>query len=179
MLKKISILFSLIFFIIFLYLFIYKFNIISLFWSYVLIEIQSLQKGFHINLSKAIRDIQNKGILASLSLISISFLYGVFHAVGPGHGKIIISTFLLTQGSKLKRGIILSMLSSLFQGISAIIIVYITLFFLDFTMRETTRFSINIEKLSYGLIAIVGSIIIITRFISIFKSKWYYYVKRY
>ena len=83
MLKKISILFSLIFFIIFLYLFIYKFNIISLFWSYVLIEIQSLQKGFHINLSKSIRDIQNKGILASLSLISISFFSRIGFVIIP------------------------------------------------------------------------------------------------
>ena len=142
----------------------------NLLWSSVLIDIQSLQRGFHLKLSQSIRNIQTHGIEASISLISLSFIYGVFHAVGPGHGKIIISTYLITQESRLKSGIILSLISSLVQGLTAILLITCAILLLDFTMRETNRFASDIEIASFVLIAVVGLTIIFSRIIRISKS---------
>ena len=142
----------------------------NLLWSSVLIDIQSLQRGFHLKLSQSIRNIETHGIEASISLIGLSFFYGVFHAVGPGHGKIIISTYLITQESRLKSGIILSLISSLVQGLTAILLITCAILLLDFTMRETNRFASDIEIASFMLIAVVGLTIIFSRIIRISKS---------
>ncbi len=147
-------------------------NYFNFVWAYLLIEIQSLQRGFHLELSQSIRNIQNNGLIASISLITLSFIYGVFHAIGPGHGKIIISTYLLTQESKLKRGIFLSMTSSIFQGFTAILLVVIITVILNFSFRETLKFSYDLEIISYILITLVGLYIILSKFIKIiYKLK--------
>ncbi len=38
----------------------------------------------------------------------LSFLYGIFHAAGPGHGKVVISSYVLANERQVKRGIVLS-----------------------------------------------------------------------
>mgnify|MGYP001262942740 FL=1 len=150
-------------------------NYFNIVWAYLLIEIQSLQRGFHLELSQSIRNIQNNGLIASISLITLSFIYGVFHAIGPGHGKIIISTYLLTQESKLKRGILLSMTSSIFQGFTAIFLVLIITIILNFSFRETLKFSSDLEIVSYILITLVGLYIIFTKLIKIiYKIKYFF-----
>ena len=58
--------------------------------SHYLDFIQSVQKGLHIELAELLRRVETDSFGASVALISFSFLYGVFHAAGPGHGKIII-----------------------------------------------------------------------------------------
>ena len=62
-------------------------NDINLIWSQYLLEVQSLQRGLHQNLSAALRAIDAQGFEASLTLIGLSFFYGIFHAAGPGHGR--------------------------------------------------------------------------------------------
>ena len=59
-------------------------------------------------MSDALRAIQIDGFRASIILSAFSFVYGVLHAAGPGHGKVIISTYLLSHESQLRRGIALS-----------------------------------------------------------------------
>ena len=53
-------------------------------------------------------------------LFSPALFYGVLHALGPGHGKFIITSYLSTHESQLKQSTILSLLSSLMQGIVVI-----------------------------------------------------------
>lgn len=62
---------------------------------------------------------------AKWSLILISFLYGVFHAAGPGHGKAVIATYLSTQDAKLKSGVILAFFMAQAQAVSAIFLIFI------------------------------------------------------
>ena len=61
------------------------------------LTIQSVQRGLHANLSDALRAIQVDGFQASIILATLSFVYGVLHAAGPGHGKVVISTYLLSH----------------------------------------------------------------------------------
>ena len=34
----------------------------------------------------------------------LSFLYGIFHAAGPGHGKVVISSYVLANEAQVRRG---------------------------------------------------------------------------
>ncbi|PPR79521.1 MAG: hypothetical protein CFH01_00352 [Alphaproteobacteria bacterium MarineAlpha2_Bin1] len=166
----------LIIFLILIFFLIY--NYFNILWSYLLIEIQSYQRGFHLQLSQSINDIKKNGLVISIGLIILSFIYGVFHAIGPGHGKIIISTYLLTQENKLRRGILLSVSSSLFQGATAIFSVSIVTIILNFTFRDTIRLTFDIEIVSYFLISLVGLFIIFSKFFKIFyKLKLFFKMK--
>ena len=140
-------------------------------WSALLVEIQVLQREIHRDLASALRAIHADGATAAWGLISLSFLYGVFHAAGPGHGKVVISTYLLTQESQLRRGLLLSLLSSLFQGVTAIIAVTGCVTLLGFTMRQAQRTATDLETISYGLVAMVGLFLVLSRLWRILKAN--------
>ena len=123
---------------------------ISRLWSSYLISIQIAQQGLQALLVEMLRNIEAEPFNASLSLISFSFLYGVFHAAGPGHGKVVISTYLLSQKTQLRRGIILSVSSALVQGISAIILVTAATWLFNLSMRKAQLIVGDIEIASFA-----------------------------
>ncbi len=125
--------------------------------------IQSTQRGLHQTLSGHIRAIETQGTGAAIALIGLSFFYGVFHAAGPGHGKIVISTYLLSHESQIRRGILLSFTASLIQGLTAIAIVTGAFWLFELTMRQTQGVTNNVEAASFALIALVGLFIMGTR----------------
>lgn len=57
------------------------------------------------------------------TLVTLSFAYGVFHAAGPGHGKAVISSYMIANEVELKRGVVISFISAMVQGIVAILLV--------------------------------------------------------
>ena len=89
-------------------------------------------------------------------LFGISFLYGVFHAAGPGHGKAVISSYLVANDETWRRGVALSFASALLQALVAIALVGIASVLLGATARmmgDTVRY---IEIISYSLIIVIG-----------------------
>ncbi len=140
-------------------------------WSAMVLEIQAMQRDLHKELAAALRAIKADGVTATWSLVALSFLYGVFHAAGPGHGKVVISTYLLTQESQLRRGILLSVLSSLTQGLTAIVAVTGCVALLGFSMRQAQRTAGELETISYALVALVGLMLIVTRGLRLFKRR--------
>ena len=146
----------------------------NLIWSEYLIAVQSVQRDLHQSLSEALRRVETDGFSASLILIALSFFYGVFHAAGPGHGKIVISTYLLSHESQLRRGVILSLAAALIQGVTAIVIVTSAVWLLDLSMRQTRSIATDVEIASFALIALVGLMIVVARalrLINIFKTS--------
>src|SRR5690606_30703964 len=82
--------------------------------------------------------------------------YGVLHALGPGHGKIVITTWLATHPSKLKSSIGLTLASSPLQGIVAIVQAVAVLTLLKFPARPLHLSSFWLEKGSYALVGVLG-----------------------
>ena len=122
-----------------------------------LLYVQTQQRRFYRNLAGAIRDVRNVGSWAAAwALIALSLLYGVFHAAGPGHGKAILSTYLLTHRSDVRRGIAMAVASAALQGIVAIVLVEALVAMIGWTRREAFGAVGTIESVSYGLIALVG-----------------------
>jgi nickel/cobalt transporter (NicO) family protein len=116
------------------------------------------QARFFRALSSAIRQAKEDGS-AAYGLIWLSFLYGIFHAAGPGHGKAVISSYLLADGSTIPRGIALSAISAFAQAVTAIALVGVAAVVLGLTARamgETVRW---LELASYALIIVFGFVL--------------------
>ena len=113
------------------------------------------QQSFYRALSGAVKEMRDDP--AKLwSLIALSFAYGVFHAAGPGHGKAVISSYVIANEQTLKRGITISFMAALMQGMVAILIVgatYVALRGTGISMTEATH---TLEIASYALIAGFG-----------------------
>jgi nickel/cobalt transporter (NicO) family protein len=114
------------------------------------------QSLFYRELSRLIRAAKTDGS-ALWGLMGISFVYGIFHAAGPGHGKAVISSYLVANEETWRRGIALSFASALLQAITAVILVAIVAILIGATakmMGDTVRV---IETVSYALIVLVGA----------------------
>jgi ABC-type nickel/cobalt efflux system permease component RcnA len=114
------------------------------------------QAEFYRGLSGAIRAAKADGT-AVWGLFGLSFLYGVFHAAGPGHGKAVISSYMLANEETWRRGIVLSFASALLQAVVAVLIVGIAAWLLSATARTMCSAERIIEIVSYALIALLGA----------------------
>lgn len=113
------------------------------------------QSIFYRDLTDALANLSHSGHAAAL-LISLSFAYGIFHAVGPGHGKAVIASYLLATGDRLKRGIVISFASAFVQALTAIVVVSVGTLILNVTAMTMTRATDALEIASYALIALCG-----------------------
>jgi ABC-type nickel/cobalt efflux system permease component RcnA/ABC-type uncharacterized transport system substrate-binding protein len=86
----------------------------------------------------------------------LSFLYGVLHAAGPGHGKVVISSYVLANEQQVRRGILLSFLSAMLQAAVAIALVVIAAGALQLTAAAMNAAANWIGMVSYALVALLG-----------------------
>lgn len=113
------------------------------------------QAAFYRSMSSAVMAAKANGT-AEFGLAWLSFLYGIFHAAGPGHGKAVISSYLIADGASVKRGIVLSAAAALAQAVTAIVIVGIAAAVLGATahaMGSTVRW---LELAAYAGIVVFG-----------------------
>lgn len=87
---------------------------------------------------------------------SLSFLYGIFHAAGPGHGKVVISSYVLANERQLRRGIALSFLSAMLQSVVAVVFIGIAAAGLALTSTAIGNAANWIGIVSYALVALLG-----------------------
>jgi len=113
------------------------------------------QAQFYRGLSGAIRAARADGT-AVWGLFGLSFAYGVFHAAGPGHGKAVISSYLVANEETWRRGVVLSFASALLQALTAIVLVGIAAVLLNASAKSMGEAVRVIEIVSYALIALVG-----------------------
>ncbi|HEX5666223.1 MAG TPA: nickel/cobalt transporter [Hyphomicrobium sp.] len=116
------------------------------------------QQRLNRELANAIKDLKAAGsINAALVLGFIGFSYGVLHAAGPGHGKAIISSYVLANQETVRRGIMLSFLSAFIQALSAIVLVGILAIALNATSMEMRVAEGWIETVSWAFVTAVGA----------------------
>ena len=120
------------------------------------------QAEFYRAMSSTIRAAKTDGS-AMWTLLGISFAYGVFHAAGPGHGKAVISSYLVANEETARRGIVLSFVSAMLQSLVAVLIVGIGAWLLGATARTLCSTERVIEIVSYGLIAVLGAWLMYTK----------------
>jgi ABC-type nickel/cobalt efflux system permease component RcnA len=125
--------------------------------------VREKQQAFYGKMSATLRQMRGSSPLAATwALMLLSFGYGVFHAAGPGHGKAVISAWLLATENELRRGILISFLSALIQALTAIVLVG-ALFLVVASVGSTARSMAGLlETTSYALIALLGGYLVWT-----------------
>lgn len=119
-------------------------------------QVSVWQTHFYRQLTAAVRAWQADGG-AAWTLIGLSFAYGVFHALGPGHGKAVISSYVLANRQTARNGALLALLSSLVQALVAIAMVAALALVFNATaavMNQATRW---LELASYALVTLLGA----------------------
>lgn len=119
--------------------------------------ILSMQSGFYASLQAGVRGLKENGALGSLLLVG--FAYGVFHAAGPGHGKGVISAYLVADEKALRKGLLLSLAAALVQALVAILIVSVVSLVLRATASTMNKLAMNVELLSFIAVALLGLVI--------------------
>jgi nickel/cobalt transporter (NicO) family protein len=114
------------------------------------------QAQFYRQFSGLIRSAKADG-RAVWSLFGVSFFYGVFHAAGPGHGKAVISSYLVANEETWIRGVVLSLASALLQAAVAVAVVGIAAALLNVSAPMMNGAVNVIESASYALIILVGA----------------------
>ena len=87
----------------------------------------------------------------------LSFMYGMIHALGPGHGKIYACAYFLNRPGTIKRGLLLSCLTMLIHVLSGTALILVSAMVLKtsgaITLENATRV---LERISYGLLTGLG-----------------------
>ncbi|MCD1635697.1 nickel/cobalt transporter [Martelella mediterranea] len=133
----------------------------------VLITINQYQQQFYRALTAALKAMKDDPVKV-LGLVGLSFAYGVFHAAGPGHGKAVISSYMIANETELKRGIAISLVASLAQGVTAILLVGAAYLFLRGTAVSMRDATLYMERASFLLIAGFGLWLLYTKTRAIF-----------
>src|SRR5262249_44740858 len=102
---------------------------------------------------------------------ALSFIYGVVHAVGWGHGKTIISSYVVANEETERRGVIISFIAAGLQALTVIALVGILAFALNASGMQINAWSNKLEMVSYALIALVGAWLLTTQLTAIFR-RW-------
>jgi len=110
---------------------------------------------FERMLSGAVRAIKTDSS-ALWALMGLSFTYGVFHAAGPGHGKAVVASYMLANERALQRGITLSFIAAILQGLVAVVLVSVLALLLNVTSQRMRDVANLVEVASYAGIAALG-----------------------
>jgi ABC-type nickel/cobalt efflux system permease component RcnA len=141
-------------------------------WGSFVAWLQQVQSDLWRTLAKAVRAVKEEGSITALSwLLGLSFLYGVAHAAGPGHGKAIISAYLVGNESAVRRGILLSFLSAAAQGATAILLVGILAALFGFISREVAGMATWLETASALMIIGIGAWLVSRALQSLWRAR--------
>jgi nickel/cobalt exporter len=115
----------------------------------------SIQFYFNQHMTMAVRAIRHDAS-AVWTLLALSFAYGIVHAAGPGHGKAVVSSYLLATRQTLRNGIALAFIASLAQAGGAIVLILVASLLLHMTSVSITLATYQFEILSNVLIVLLG-----------------------
>ncbi len=135
--------------------------------------ITPIQKKINNQMAALTRKVKKERKLGTIIIILLlSFIYGIVHAVGPGHGKTLIFSYFLSEEGTAKKGILVGVSIGMLHSFSAIIIVVV----MHFILNEILFYSIQSIKgtiilISYGIITFIGLFLIITGLLDLKKKQ--------
>jgi len=129
-------------------------------WPTIMLQSIKWQRIVNDELSNLLYEAKENQLTSAVYLLVLSILYGALHSLGPGHGKLIVTTFLATHPSKVKHSLILTIVSALMQAVVAILLVSILVFLFNNSMRDVNGKTVELISLSFLIMALLGAFII-------------------
>ena len=138
----------------------------------ILKPIYDIQRKLNRNVSKLAREIKEKRSKKALLLIVLAtFIYGMIHAVGPGHGKTIIFSYFLSRDAKIKKGILVGSFIGFLHALSALVIVLALHFFIKQSFLQMFGdIDRTIKIISYVLISLIGLFLLVKAIMEALKK---------
>jgi len=136
--------------------------------------ISNLQRNIRMYMSDLSRDI-NKNPLGSSFwyFLLAAFGYGVVHALGPGHGKSVVSSYFLSRPGRIIHGTLMANMITLLHVGSATVAVSSLYFILQKSgMHSVSKLSRDLEMISYGLILVIGLLLFLRASFELLSKKW-------
>lgn len=118
------------------------------------------QITLHRYLVMYLLQLNNHQYSGGIWLLAGAFFYGVLHAIGPGHGKFIVTTYLSTSKESQLAARVVPFLGSLMQGVSAILFVFILAIGFNLASGDLSASRWYVEKVSAVMIGAFGVFII-------------------
>lgn len=131
------------------------------------------QFKFNSYISSTIKSINDENMItSSLFVLAISFLYGLIHAAGPGHGKAIVGFYFATNKNDYTEAFKIGYLISIIHAISALTLTFGIFFLLETMFRQNfNHFSKITMQISAFMIVCVGIYIIVSSYLSRKKKE--------
>jgi ABC-type nickel/cobalt efflux system permease component RcnA len=129
------------------------------------------QKVLREKLTAAISAMKSGDWEAIWKFLAICLVYGMLHALGPGHGKSIVVGYFIARRGRWRQGVALGAGITVTHTMSAVILLLILYAIFKatvFTAFETGR--IGIERASYALIMLTGVLLVVLAIRDVFKS---------
>ena len=123
-------------------------------WSRFLID---FQRRANAEVARHMNAIERGDDLGAFFLgLAIAFVYGVFHAFGPGHGKFVIVSYFLGREVRVARGVAMAVQVAIVHVIAAIVIVWLA----DIVLRAGFGVGLaqvpGVRAASFLIIAAIG-----------------------
>lgn len=115
----------------------------------------SAQSAFYDGLTSALRQVATSPA-ALTALLGLSFAYGVVHAAGPGHGKVVIGSYMLASGETARRGALLAIGAAMVQATVAVLLVGLLAGLFNLSRAALSSTTITLERFSYVLVVMLG-----------------------
>lgn len=128
-------------------------------WPSLVISSIQWQREVNSELADLLYEAKSNPWGAGSYLIGFSFIYGMLHSLGPGHGKVIVSTYLATHPTKAKASLVLTVISAFLQALVAVLLVSVLLWGFSASMRMVNDKANMFVSLSFALVAVVGTLI--------------------
>ncbi len=124
-----------------------------------------VQKMLNESLASMTRALKGSQSLGGLLLVAaLALAYGIFHAAGPGHGKTIVSSFLLANDGKIRQSFIIGYLVAAVHALSALAVVLV-LYYLIRGIFATGVEQANhwIQLVTFAVITAIGAVMLVRR----------------
>lgn len=127
----------------------------------LVLRLAQAQRRLNDAISAAFREVRDNGSRGAIAVIlGLAFLYGVLHAIGPGHGKAVVASYFVANRARWTSGIAMGSLISLIQGATAIVLVGLLAVVLQWRQFDVLNRATLVEFVSYGLIALLGVVML-------------------
>ncbi|MBF5093763.1 ABC transporter [Azospirillum sp. INR13] len=124
--------------------------------------LNAAQADLNRQMTGVLSDIRDQGsVAAGAWLCLIAFGYGVLHALGPGHGKLVVTSYFLTRRARLMRGIQMASMAALAQALAAILLVGVPVVLLGMTRASAMAGAWYLELGSYALMTGIGFLLLV------------------
>ena len=130
--------------------------------SFFFASIAQAQKVLREKLTVAITAMKQGDWGAIWKFLVICFVYGMLHALGPGHGKSIVVGYFIARRGRWRQGVALGAGITFVHTLSAVLLLFVLYAVFRatvFAAFETGR--IGIEKASYALIMLTGILLVV------------------